>query len=356
MKKIKLNIVSLFLIFIFILFSLQQAEEYLNFHKENRKNIEYQSQLNHQLENFTLDDIQNISDLHIYRTPNLWLLDQIVWEINNAQERVLLETYILTEKRIQEALKKAFSRGIDVQVILEKNPYMAYSINNKSYNNLLNSGIPVVWSDPKDYSLNHSKFLIVDSNFYVSTWNYSYSTFKYNRDFFIKSSDIKLFNKILEVYNFDYIWEEKHVYHTNLVLSPFNSRNVFEQYFQSAIESIDLYFQYFKDDELVDLLIEKQKSWIQVTAIIPKTALESNIDEIERMSEAWIQFHVMKKYKMHSKVILIDKLYWFIWSINFSNYSIDKNRELWLLIKNPEKIKEIINYFQDDIANNTVKK
>ena len=172
----------------------------------------------------------------------------------------------------------------------------------------------------------------------------------------MKSDDPEILDKILKIYNHDYIWEKKDFYHPNIVLSPFNSRSIFEKYFLSAEKTIDLYFQYFKDEELVNTLINQQKSWIQVTAIIPKTALESNSDVINNMQKSWIKFHIMTKKKMHSKVIIIDKKYGFIWSINFSSYSLDQNRELWLLIKNSRIIKELLDYYQDDIANNTVKK
>lgn len=356
MKKIHNKIIYLFLIIIFILFSIKNAEEYINFHVEKKNVIEYQNELQEKLTHFSLDEIQEIQNLSVTRTPDLWLLDQIVKDINTAKNKVFLETYILTEKRIQEALIKAYNRWIDVQVILEKNPYMAYNINNKSYNKLHLAWIPVVWSDPKDYSFNHSKFIIIDDYFYISTWNYSYSTFKYNRDFFLKSDDPEILEIILKIFNYDYIWEERNFYHPNIVLSPYNSRHFFQTYFISAEKTIDLYFQYFKDDALVDLLIQKQKKWVQVTAIIPKTALESNKDTLNKMEKSWINLHVMTKKKMHSKVIVIDKKYWFIWSINFSHYSLDKNRELGLLMKNPNIIKNILDYFKDDLANNTVKK
>jgi phosphatidylserine/phosphatidylglycerophosphate/cardiolipin synthase-like enzyme len=356
MKKIQKYITPLFVIFFFILLSIQQWEEYYNFHLEKKQNIQHQENISNKLDKFSLNQIKDIKNLSIYKTPNLSLLDQIVSEINNAQSRIFLETYILTETRIQQALKDAFKRWIDVQVILEQNPYMAYSINNKSFNNLDKSWIPVVWSDSEDYSFNHSKFIIIDNHFYISTWNYSYSTFKYNRDFFMKSDDSEILKIILEIYHHDYIWEKKDFYHPNIVLSPFNSRAIFEKYFLSAEKSIDLYFQYFKDEKLVSTLINQQQSWIQVTAIIPKTALDNNLEVINTMQKSWIKFHIMTKKKMHSKVIIIDKKYWFIWSVNFSSYSLDQNRELWLLIKNNKVVKEILDYFQDDIANNTVKK
>jgi phosphatidylserine/phosphatidylglycerophosphate/cardiolipin synthase-like enzyme len=45
---------------------------------------------------------------------------------------------------------------------------------------------------------------------------------------------------------------------------------------------------------------------------------------------------------MHSKAILVDNKFLFIWSENFSAPSLDKNREMWILFLN----KKIINKFK----------
>jgi phosphatidylserine/phosphatidylglycerophosphate/cardiolipin synthase-like enzyme len=52
---------------------------------------------------------------------------------------------------------------------------------------------------------------------------------------------------------------------------------------------------------------------------------------------------------MHAKAILIDSEYLFIWSINFSDNSIDKNREIWILIKNNEIINDFLYIYKQDI-------
>jgi phosphatidylserine/phosphatidylglycerophosphate/cardiolipin synthase-like enzyme len=110
MKKLQKKITSLFFIFFFILLSIQEAEEYINFHQENKKNINYNIEIEEKLENFKVEDIKELENITIYRTPSIELLDQIVDEINNAQTRIYLETYILTETRVQTALKNAFNR------------------------------------------------------------------------------------------------------------------------------------------------------------------------------------------------------------------------------------------------------
>jgi phosphatidylserine/phosphatidylglycerophosphate/cardiolipin synthase-like enzyme len=110
MKNIFNKTIYFFFIFIFILFSLEHAEEYISFHAQKTQNTQYQKEISQELTNFSLDQIEKIEDLSVHRTSDLNLLDQIVTEINTATSRIYLETYILTEKRIQEALKNAFNR------------------------------------------------------------------------------------------------------------------------------------------------------------------------------------------------------------------------------------------------------
>jgi phosphatidylserine/phosphatidylglycerophosphate/cardiolipin synthase-like enzyme len=57
---------------------------------------------------------------------------------------------------------------------------------------------------------------------------------------------------------------------------------------------------------------------------------------------------INKKISMHSKAILVDEKYLFIWSENFSEPSLDKNREMWLLLKNEDIIKKFIKIFESD--------
>ncbi|MDR0772079.1 MAG: phospholipase D-like domain-containing protein [Candidatus Peribacteria bacterium] len=61
------------------------------------------------------------------------MLEEIVGIIDSAEKYVYVEVYMLTESRIKEAILRAEKRGLDVKIILEKDPYLAYNINNKTY-------------------------------------------------------------------------------------------------------------------------------------------------------------------------------------------------------------------------------
>jgi phosphatidylserine/phosphatidylglycerophosphate/cardiolipin synthase-like enzyme len=51
---------------------------------------------------------------------------------------------------------------------------------------------------------------------------------------------------------------------------------------------------------------------------------------------------------MHSKAILIDETYLFLGSINFSEYSLDKNKEVGLIMKKENVVKKFRKIFEQD--------
>ena len=343
------NIISIISWIIFIvIFSFFYAEEYFWFHQENKEiteNIEY---LEEQKNNFSLEKIKNIKNIEIFQMPNKKLLEQIVQEIDTAENKIYLESYILTETRIQEAIKRAKKRWLDVKILLEKNPYKAYNINNKAQKNLEKSWINVQWSDSDDFSLNHSKFIIIDDFAYISTGNFSYSTFTTNRDYYIKIINQEIITKLNQVFTADYAWEKQNFYHPNLVLSPYNSRDTFEKIITWANESLDIYAQYFSDEKIENLLIQTAKKWVKIRVIMRKNS-DENDPIIETMKQAGIEIYVLSSPAMHSKMFLVDNTYLFLWSVNLSSYSLDKNRELGILLKNTDLIKKMSEYFQKDI-------
>jgi cardiolipin synthase len=95
-------------------------------------------------------------------TPDKELLERLVSHIDKAQEKIYVEVYIFTEKKLRDALIRAHTRGIDVKILLENNPYQAPYINDSHFDAFEAAGIDVRWSDPLNYSLNHAKLLLID--------------------------------------------------------------------------------------------------------------------------------------------------------------------------------------------------
>lgn len=336
-----------FIIFISI-FSYYNFNEYYKFHKTKIELKEKQIEYNNKVLNFDINKIKKINDIEFYYTPNKELKSKIINYITNAKEYIYIEIYMLTEKKIIEAIIKAHKKWIKVKIILEKDPYKAFNINNKTFNKLKKAEIDIIWSNKNNYYLNHSKVLLIDELSIISTWNLTHSTFEKNRDFFIFTKDKNINLKLKENFLNDYNWIKINTYDNNLIFSPNNSRKIFEKLFKTAKHDIKIYFQYMKDESLVNELIKiKKEKNINITIIIPKTAEKDK--EINKLKKSWIKIKIFSKYKMHAKAILIDNKVLYIWSINFSDYSIDKNREIWILIKNIKIIYEFLDIYNYDL-------
>jgi len=133
-------------------------------------------------------------------------------------------------------------------------------------------------------------------------------------------------------------------------LSPDYSRKKLETMILSAKTSLDIYFQYLKDEHMFSLLIQKAEQGIDINIILADTAQEDNKNEIEKLRKLWVKVELIKTPKIHAKAILVDKTYLFMWSENFSTYSLDKNREVWLIIKDKTNISKFIDIFKKDIS------
>ena len=325
-------------------------DEYTEFQKKAEEMRDQQVKITQEIQNFSLEDIRELESVQLYHTPYKSLLDDIVDKINNANQRVYIEVYIFTEKRIKAAIKKAHDRWVDVRIILEKNPYLAPRLNDNVFNELSEHWINIVRSDSSDYALNHSKLMIIDDEVAISTWNLSYSTFAYNKDFFVFTDDDVMRENLLYVFENDFSGTKVSPYESNLILSPAYSRAKFQQLFDSAESSIQMYFQYFQDDQLASSFLSKAEQGVSVQAIVSESYADDHGHEITHMEKTGIEIKYMPKPKMHAKAILIDKKYLFIGSINFSTYSLDSNREVGILIKNHEVISKFLKVFTQDLS------
>jgi len=345
MKKIKIFWFVLFLFFI-VISSLLFWEKYINYHNLW---LNKEKELISNINSFSLDKINNISWVTVKNTPDTELLNDIVYLIDSAKKRVFIEVYILTDKKIQKALKRAYNKWIDVKVLLEKNVYKAPYLNKKSYYNLQKYWINVKWSNSQNYVLNHTKLSIIDDLAIIATWNYSYSTFKYNREFFTFITNKYIFNDLLNIFNNDFDWIKYYNDNEFLILSPYNTRTKFLKLLWLAKGSIKIYSQNFSDDIIADKLIKISKKGIKIDIIFPSIKkIKSNTEVINKFKKNNINCYILEKPYIHAKSIIIDNNILYLWSINFSSYSIDKNREVWIIINDKKIIEYIINLFNKD--------
>ncbi len=345
--KQKLFILAFFLTFITV-FWYVFGDEYKAFYETQMSEEQSYQQVAEEIQKFDLSAITPTQDSVLYVTPSTDVLESIIKRIDSSKKRVRLEVYIFTEKRMLQALKRAHDRGVEVRVILERNPYMAPNLNNKRFSELEDIGIDVVWSNTDHYALNHSKLLLIDETVFVSTGNMSYSTFTKNRDFIIETSDSSLVEVFWEIFLADYSGAKLSPYHESLVASPDYSRAKLQKMIHSSQSSLQMYFQYLQDDDLLEHIRTKARSWVTVEIILDDDFYERETSMIAELQQENIHIYKYPKSVMHAKAILVDGKYLFIGSVNFSSYSLDSNRELGLILSDEHIVEEFQTIFTQD--------
>lgn len=233
----------------------------------------------------------------------------------------------------------------------------------------------------------HTKTFLADERFIIQTANITYSSFRRNRELFFFGTDTGVSLSLQNIFASDWRWGvlDASIIHPNIVICPLNCRQRIESLFQHAKESIYTYQQYIADPGIQRILIDKKKAWLDVKIILGKMpeGLEKNIEntqqeilevldtvgddkdnandiaqdsiddnnaniEQEFFSVLKDDFLIQPSPYVHAKGILVDNTYLLVWSMNISATSLDKNREIWILLLGKYQIEKFFKTFMSD--------
>jgi phosphatidylserine/phosphatidylglycerophosphate/cardiolipin synthase-like enzyme len=117
-----------------------------------------------------------------------------------------------------------------------------------------------------------------------------------------------------------------------ILLSPLDSREKVTQLIQDAKRSIRFFSASLSDSEILNLLEQKARWGVTVEICLTEAKNSERTRLIERFKPLWIFVKQAKKPYVHAKSLLIDDSILLIWSMNFTQNSIDNNREVGLIL------------------------
>ena len=132
-----------------------------------------------------------------------------------------------------------------MRVILEKNVFGATGINSKTFKELQNAGVFVTYDNSKLYNFVHTKLLLIDDTYIITTGNLSYSSFTTNREFYVIGRNPTDLQTLQNIFLADFEGKQISESTTNLVISPIDSRKKIETLLLSAKKDIFLYAENF---------------------------------------------------------------------------------------------------------------
>ncbi len=283
----------------------------------------------------------------IFQWPSKELYTQYGKFLDSTDEYLKLETYDFTNKFFKTRFQNLSNRWVPVQIILENNKYQEYGNTFRELQEYFtwNKNIELR-SDKQMWTMYvHAKVTLNEDAFWVQTANLTKSSFESNREHFFYSKDSAFRGSLERLIDADWTGENLSTLnlHPNLVVCPFNCRDVIETLLESAEKSIVIQTQYIVDDEILDIL-RKKSSEVDMAIIVADT--DDNFDLISYFWP-WIARTLKNRYN-HTKMILVDEKYLLLWSMNLSENSLNKNREIWIILMDTGHISQFEEWFKKD--------
>ena len=275
--------------------------------------------------------------------------------INGAKRSIDVTMYEFSDTTAEHDLAAAAKRGVRVHVILDRREQ---GENSAAYSYFGSHAVKVTWSSPK-YRYTHQKTLVVDgSQAVIMTANLTSQYYTTSRDFLVVDTNPADVAAITAVFNADFT-------HTavrpgdgsDLAWSPTDSEGKLLGLINGATSSLRIYSEEMGDTTVENALIRAAKRGVDVQVCGENESGEYN-SAYSRLARAGIHISYYNSptgFYIHGKVIEADygtahaKV--FIGSENFSNTSLNDNRELGLIISSHAVMSAIADTFASDFRN-----
>jgi phosphatidylserine/phosphatidylglycerophosphate/cardiolipin synthase-like enzyme len=277
-----------------------------------------------------------------------WFLTQI----SGAKTSVHLESYMLTDSTITNALISAKNRGVGVQVILDPSPYGNATANQTAYGSLQTAGVSVQWSR-SDVTYTHAKFMLIDgATLDVMTLNQDYSAYVYNREYALVTTNSAAISEASALFAAD--WAKTAATASLLVVSPINSRTDLTSAINSAKKTLDIEVEEIDDNKIATALTNAVSRGVTVRMILNASEASSETAIIASLQSGGVTVKILNaNTTLDAKAMLIDGSSLFVGSENFSTGSLDYNREVGLFTGDSVCISRYQTAFATDLASAT---
>lgn len=347
MKKITIEQFILILIVLICIIAFFTKDLTISFNKNLFSNI-WISSVEKQVSK-NLENLENITWTLYYSPVDSW--NAFSKSLSSAEDTIKIQTYEFTKKEIKQIVKWLLEKWVIVNLIMENNKYQQYQNTWRQIEEYF-ADYPrfEIMSDEQMWTLyTHSKIALIDSWFWIQTANLTHSSFFNNREHFFYSENSWVWNSLNNIFDKDWNGEniELDDIHPNLVVCNINCRAVIENLLSNAGKSILIQTQYILDEDVLEILKEKSEELEDMRFIVSDT--DSNDFLIEYFGP-WVA-RKFNKYYNHTKMILVDDNKLLLWSMNLSDTSLDKNREIWIILIDKWIISQFKDLFENDWKN-----
>jgi len=275
--------------------------------------------------------------------------------INGARHSIDMTMYELSDQTAEHDLAAAAKRGVRVRVILD---HRQKRLNSAAYSYFRSYSVKVTWSSAR-YRYTHQKTVVIDgTRAAVMTANLTSRYYSTSRDFLLVDTNRPDVAAITAVFDADFAKVSVRPGHgSDLVWSPTDSQDQLLGLINGARSSLRIYSEEMGDATVEKALVRAAKRGVDVQVCGENEDGEYDSD-FAKLAGAGVRISYYSSstgFYIHGKVIEADygtahaKV--FVGSENFSNTSLNQNRELGLIISSHAVMSAIASTFTSDFRN-----
>jgi cardiolipin synthase A/B len=255
--------------------------------------------------------------------------------IATAKKSVRVKIFALSAPPIVDALIAAHRRGVTTRVMVDPTRQSRNHDRTVARQRVEHAGIDVRDSNP-EFSATHEKSLVIDeATAFVQSCNWETENFTETRDYAVRTQDPEEVHEIVTAFEAD--WGRKaFIPHegSRLLWAPVNARQRIAMVIDQANETLVVQNERIQDAIIVERLVRARVRGVKVHVLarpvhsLSEDNLTVGIGDLQIMRDTGIRIHTLRHLKLHGKMILADDERAIIGSINLSEGSFDKRREL----------------------------
>ncbi len=276
--------------------------------------------------------------------------------INSARTSIDITMYELRDSTVVSDLVNRENAGVTVRVILDG---QHTSVNGSAYSTLTAAGVGVTYSSSA-FVYTHQKTITVDhATSLIMSGNLDSTYYSNDRDYAVFDNDANDVDAIENVFNADYAKTSiTPPDGDNLVWSPTDSQTRLLGLINGATGTLDIEELEFGDSTLVNAIVAAENRGVNVRVVgMDPDSYRSYFDQVAAAGGTIVTYSSSGGLYVHSKAIVADygtsSAKALVGSENFSDNSLNHNRELGLIVGDSGVVNGVENTFTTDFANGT---
>ena len=273
--------------------------------------------------------------------------------IDSAAKSLDMTMYELSDATAVNALVARHKAGVNVRVILDQ---AQKSTDQAAYDTLKAAGVGVVWSSPS-FAYTHQKTITVDDReSLILTGNLTSKYYPTGRDYGAFDTDSRDVAAVTGVFDADYGHASTNAADAdNLLWSPDTARSRILDVIDHATRTLDVEGEEFSDSTVVDAIAARAKAGVAVRVMIESPSqYRSQVRKIVDAGGKVAGYSSSNGLYIHAKAVIADAgqadARMELGSMNLTSTSLSRNRELGIVLTDPNACRLIESQFSADFA------